>query len=240
MPILERGDASIYYEEYGDGFPVLLFAAGSLQSTIDAWHRGRWDPTKELVPEFHVIAMDQRNAGRSRAPIRATDGWKTFLEDHIALLDHLKIERAHVMGACIGVSFILQLVEAQPERVVAAVCQQPIGANQPRETYAGFDRWAESLTDHPEATPEVLAAYKNNIYGPGFVLSVSRDFVRGCQTPLLILPGNDDSHPLEIAQELAQLAPNAEYIAEWRDEAADAAYRRVHEFLREHTSVSTR
>src|SRR5579884_1650831 len=102
MPYLQRGDTSIYYEEYGAGYPVLLFAPGSLNSTIDAWHRAHWDPTKELAREYRVIAMDQRNAGRSRAPIAASDTWETFLADHLALLDHLQVARCHVMGACIG------------------------------------------------------------------------------------------------------------------------------------------
>ena len=60
MPYLQRGDASLYYEEYGAGYPVLVLAPGSLNSTIEAWHRSRWDPTRELASEYRVIAMDQR------------------------------------------------------------------------------------------------------------------------------------------------------------------------------------
>ena len=58
-------------------------------------------------------------------------------------------------------------------------------------------------------------------------------------TPLLILPGNDQAHPYEIARELADLAPNAEFIADWREgEAKAAAFARVREFLRSHMPVS--
>jgi pimeloyl-ACP methyl ester carboxylesterase len=238
MPVLERGEVSIYYEVYGSGYPVLLGAPGSLQSTIEAWHRSRWDPTVELASEFQVIAMDQRNAGQSRAPIQATDGWQEFLDDQVALLDHLSIERCHYMGACIGVSFALRLIEAQPWRVSAAVLQQPIGANEPRSVSGGFDRWKEALTGHPEATEAVLKAYQENLYDPLFVYSVSRDFVRSCDKPLLVLPGNDQAHPYEIARELADLAPNAEFVPEWREgPAAEAAFKRVREFLRSHTPV---
>ena len=238
MPILNRGDVSIYYEEYGAGYPVLLGAPGSLQSTIEAWHRSPWDPTVELASDFRIVAMDQRNAGRSRAPIRANDGWQQFLEDQVALLDHLSIEQCHYMGACIGVSFALRLIEAQPWRVSAAVLQQPIGATEPRSVSGGFDRWKDSLTDHPEATEEVLKAYQENLYGPLFVYSVSRDFVRSCDKPLLILPGNDQAHPFAIAKELAELAPGAEFIPEWREgDAYKAAFKRVREFLLSHTPV---
>jgi pimeloyl-ACP methyl ester carboxylesterase len=239
MPYLQRGDASIFYEEYGAGYPVLLFSPGSLNSTIDAWHRARWDPTQELAGEYRVIAMDQRNAGRSRAPISAADNWETFLADHLALLDHLRISRCHVMGACIGVSFALRLIQERPDLVSAAVMQQPIGANAPRTESSGFDSWRAQLTGHPEAADAVMQQYHENLYGPLFVYSVSRDFVRSCTTPMVILPGNDQAHPYEIADELARLAPDAEFIPEWREgPALESAFQHVREFLRAHTPVA--
>jgi pimeloyl-ACP methyl ester carboxylesterase len=240
MPFVQRGDASLYYEEYGSGYPILLFSPGSLQSTIDAWHRAKWDPTVELASEYRVIAMDQRNAGRSRAPISAGDGWETYLHDHIALLDHLGLERVHIMGACIGVSFALSLIKEQPERVSATIMQQPIGANAPRTVSDGFARWREQLSGHPEATDAILQRFHDNLYSPLFVYSVTREFVRACPTPMIVLPGNDQAHPFEIAEELASLAPNAELIPEWRDGPAfESAFTRVRAFLRAHTPVTT-
>jgi pimeloyl-ACP methyl ester carboxylesterase len=239
MPTLQRGDASLYYEVYGSGYPVLVLAPGSLNSTIEAWHRSAWDPTKELADEYQVIAMDQRNAGQSRAPIGPADGWDTFLGDHLALLDHLGIERCHVMGACIGVSFALKIAQVQPQRVSAAVMQQPIGALKPREESMGFDNWVKDLVDHPEATPAVLKSYYNNIYGSFFVYSVTRDFVKLCQTPMLILPGSDAAHPHEVAEQLHDLAPNSEFIDDWKEGAGhEAAFARVREFLRGHTPTA--
>lgn len=95
MPLLERYGLSLYYEDSGSGYPVLLLAPGSFQSSIDWWHEEyrETDPTSYLANDFRLIAMDQRNAGRSRALITAADGWHNFTEDHIALLDHLGIER---------------------------------------------------------------------------------------------------------------------------------------------------
>jgi pimeloyl-ACP methyl ester carboxylesterase len=184
--------------------------------------------------------MDQRNAGRSVAPIRGTDDWDTYLADHLALLDHLDIRRTHVMGACIGVSFALKLIEAQPNRVSATVMQQPIGANAPRTLSDGFARWREQLSGHPEATDAVMQQFHDNLYGPLFVYSVSRDFVRSCTTPMVVLPGNDQAHPFEIAEELAQLTPNAEFIPEWKEGAAlETAFARVLEFLRANTPVAS-
>lgn len=241
MAFMQHGDASIYYEEYGSGYPLTLFAPGSLQSSIEWWHESPWDPTVELASEFHVIAMDQRNAGRSRAPITANDGWRTFLSDHIALLDHLGIQQTHVMGGCIGVPFSFQLMAAQPGRVSAAILQNPSGAIQRREVNTGFNRWREQLTGHPEATDEVLDAYHENLYRNLFVYTVSRDFVCSCQIPMLILAGNDQAHPHELSVELSQLIPKMEYFDEWREGAArEVAFKRVREFLRSYTPAVSR
>src|SRR5256885_10959312 len=113
MPTFERGDLSLYYEEYGSGYPVLLFAPGGMRSSIDAWRSSPFDPTRELAGDFRLIAMDQRNAGRSRAPIGADD-WATSTADHLALLDHLEIQRCHVTGGCIGSSHCPSTCRAGP------------------------------------------------------------------------------------------------------------------------------
>jgi hypothetical protein len=118
--------------------------------------------------------------------------------------------------------------------------QQPIGANAPRTLSDGFARWREQLSGHPEATDAVMQQFHDNLYGPLFVYSVSRDFVRSCTTPMVVLPGNDQAHPFEIAEELAQLTPNAEFIPEWKEGAAlETAFARVLEFLRANTPVAS-
>jgi pimeloyl-ACP methyl ester carboxylesterase len=243
MPSFEYGDVSIYYEEFGEGFPVLTFAPGGLLSTIDFWSRpaSPVNPTTTFSSEFRVIAMDQRNApGRSRAPITAQDSWQDYAADHLALLDHLGIDQCHLYGQCIGGPFILSLLKAQPQRFPAAILAQPIGRVAPElpPPSGTFNTWAEGLQDHPEATEDVLNAFYANLYGPGFAYSVDRDFVRGCQTPCLVLAGNDQAHPFAIAEELAQLLPNAEFIPEWKEGAPlAAATERMKQFLRDHTPV---
>jgi len=117
MPSFEHNGAPIYYEEYGQGFPILTFAPAGLASVIKVWSEpsAPINPITEFAGDFRVIAMDQRNAGgQSRAPITARDSWDSYTQDHIALLDHLRIDRCHLYGQCIGGSFILNLLNKQP------------------------------------------------------------------------------------------------------------------------------
>ncbi|WP_179137715.1 alpha/beta fold hydrolase [Candidatus Entotheonella palauensis] len=138
------------------------------------------NPTTEFAGAFQVIAMDQRNAGgRSRAPITSQDSWDSYTADHIAVLDHLGIEQCHLYGQCIGGPFILNLIQAQPQRIVSAGLAQPIGrveAALPPRTER-FNMWANTLTDHPEVSEQVLDAFCQNLYGPGFAYCVDRAFV---------------------------------------------------------------
>jgi pimeloyl-ACP methyl ester carboxylesterase len=241
MPTFEHHGATIYYEEFGQGFPILTFAPAGLQSIIDVWSgpSAPVNPTTEFAASFRVIAMDQRNAGgRSRAPITAHDGWPTYAGDHIALLDHLRIDRCHLYGQCIGGSFIMTLLKAQPQRFACAVLAQPIGrvgAMAPGRA-ARFDAWAKTLGDHPEVTEPMLDAIYRNLYGPGFVYSVDRAFVSSCRTPCLVLAGNDEAHPFAISEEVAKLLPDADFVPEWKSGAALASAKaRIKAFLTKHT-----
>ena len=65
-----------------------------------------------------------------------------------------------------------------------------------------------------------VEAYLHNLYRvqPDFVYSVSRDFVRSCQTPILVMPDDTPAHPYQISVDVASLAPNAEVtIYPWRE-----------------------
>ncbi len=241
MPTIEHNGATIYFEDYGKGFPILTFAPAGVKSTIAVWGTpsAPINPITEFTSNYRVIAMDQRNAGgKSRAPITAKDGWHSFAADHLAILDHLKVERCHLYGQCIGGSFIMSLLKAQPQRFACAILAQPIGrvgALKPGRA-ARFDEWAKGLEDHPEATDEVLDALYRNLYAAGFLYCVDRAFVSTVKTPCLVLAGNDEAHPYPISEETAKLLPNAEFIQEWKTGAAlEAAKKRVKEFLAKHT-----
>lgn len=238
MPTFARGAATIYYEEHGAGYPLVLFAPGGMRSRIDFWRQSPFDPLVALSDQFRVIALDQRNAGQSRAPI-GDDDWSTYTADHLALLDHLGIDRCHLLGGCIGSSYCLGLIRAAPARVGAAILQNPIGlSNGNREEFRRmFAEWAAEIApDHPEADAATLQAFGERLFGGEFVFSVPRNAVRTCPVPLLVLAGDDNFHPTATAREIAELAPQAELVLTWRTpDVIEETVQRVRDFLSAHT-----
>ena len=238
MPIFKRDDIELYYEEHGAGFPVLLLAPGGMRSAVSYWEKAPWNPIEHLSPHYRVIAMDQRNAGRSVAPVRATDGWQIYTEDQLALLGHLGVDRFHVAGMCIGGPFIMGLIQAAPQRVVSAVVFQTIGLDNNREVFFElFDSWSSELKPkRPDVSEATWASFKQSMFGGDFLFIVPRAFVPRCQTPLLVLMGNDQYHPESSSREVATLAPQARLIEDWKEpEHQPAAKKAVEEFLARHT-----
>jgi len=238
VPVAQVGEAKIAYEERGSGFPILLIAPGGMRSAAALWERAPWNPIDHLAEHFRVVAMDQRNAGRSVGPIRPGDGWETFRSDQLGLLDALGIDRFHYLGMCIGGSYGFGLIEAAPERVVSAVLLQPIGLDQNREAFFEiYDAWASDLrAARPEVSDEALASLREAMFGGDFLFNTSPRAVEQCRTPLLVLMGKDLHHPESISRSVASLAPKARLIERWKEPAhRDAARAAVLEFLLSHT-----
>lgn len=246
MPVLQRPDAAIHYDVYGEGPPVLLFAPGGLRSRAALWHAGSegrvqpWVDWTVALPEagFQAIAMDQRNAGRSTGAVEADHGWHTYAADHLALMDALGHRRFHVLGGCIGGSFCLKLCEMAPERVISAVLQNPIGLHPEHPGYFpdGAVEWSAALrAARPELDPAALAGFARNMWGGDFVFCVDRDFARRCPVPTMLLPGTDIPHPAVTSTELTALLPGVEVVEAWRGPAHWEAQRTaVVGFLRRH------
>jgi alpha/beta hydrolase fold len=247
MPTLKIPDGEIYYEVHGGGFPLMIFAPGGLRSELAFWRHspsnpaapaGWMDPMAVLSDKYRVVAMDQRNAGRSRTRIDGSDDWHIYAADHLALADHLGLDRFHVMGGCIGASFCLTLCELAPERITSAVLQNPIGHADNRDVFTNLvQTWAKGIREErPEIEERILNRFGDNMFGGDFVFSVPRVFVRQCQTPLFVMPGDDQPHPQVIGEEIIELAPNAEALRRWKGpEHLQTAIERVTAFLDKHT-----
>ena len=236
MPFFERDDRRIHYEVSGDGEPIFMIAPGGMRSANDLWQGQPWDP-RQLAGEYSVIGMDQRNAGQSTAQVSGDDGWHTYADDQLALLDHLGLDRCHVIGMCIGGPYILGLLRAAPQRFASAVLLQPVGIDGNRSELRGmFDDWAAKIVDqHPEADSDDWAQFKSNMWDGDFVLTATPNQVSAIQTPMLVAMGNDIFHPSATSRQIVDLAPNAHLIEHWREPehlpVADAAIRA---FLSEH------
>ena len=243
MAVYERGDISIYYEEHGNGFPLLLLAPGGLNSTVGFWSRMPINPLELFPDQYHVIAMDQRNAGRSAGPLPTEDPWGGYADDQLGLMDHLGIDRFLTLGCCIGCSFILKLVERAPERVVAGIMEQPIGTD---ETNAGFfgsesrmhTQWAEDLlAQRSDVTADDVDTFGRHMWADQFVFSVPREFLATVSHPLLVCPGNDAAHPKGVGLEVARLLPNAELLENWKEppELIPQTVQKMSQFLAAYT-----
>jgi pimeloyl-ACP methyl ester carboxylesterase len=248
MPFYERGSASIYYEEVGSGFPLLIIPGGGLNSTIAAL-QAPFNPMETYESDFHCISSDLRNAnlGRSSGPLEIESPWDTYAEDQLGLMDHLGINKFLVLGFCIGGPMIHNLMRLAPERIIASAMMQPSGyrPETPDIFYQNnITGWGPPLCErNPKVTMDMVHDFLTNMYTnrADFVFTVSRDFVRSNQIPLLIAPDDVPAHPYKTAMEVASLSPNAEVtIYPWKDsqdhinEAVDHARR----FLKGHEPKS--
>jgi pimeloyl-ACP methyl ester carboxylesterase len=235
MPTLNRPDgAEIQYEVKGNGpNHVLLLSPGGMWSSRNTWNISPYNPWMDasLAANFTLIGMDQRMSRHGNLSDDHDIGWETFRDDQIALLDHLNVEKCHILGSCIGPSFGLKLLHDYPDRFERAVLMQPIGLHEHTtevDKWEGlstsgvdhwFDKWADEMVDANRASKEAVDKLKSNMFGTDkdFIFSCTRKDVTAVKHPLLVLAGVDIYHPSGTAREIARLAPNARLIEGWRN-----------------------
>jgi pimeloyl-ACP methyl ester carboxylesterase len=216
-----------------------------LNSRISNWAGAVINIMEEFKNDFRVISMDQRNAtnGESTGPIAVDNPWDAFADDQLGVMDHLGIGQFFFFGNCIGGPFAMKLMERAPLRVVAAILSQPVGhrPEQPDYMYdSGKDVWAkEFLQRRPDVSMATVEKYLHNLYRvrPDFVYSVSRDFAKSCETPMIVLPDDIVAHPLQTSIDIASLAPNAEItVYPWKEppELKARTINRARTFLKRH------
>lgn len=243
MPFYEKGNVRIHYEEAGSGFPLLILPGGGLNAVMGYLGGGApFNPMTEFSDRYRCITMDLRNAngGQSTGPVEVDRPWDSYADDQFGLMDHLGITEFLVMGFCIGGPFIWNLLRRASARIPAAVLVQPSGfrPEMPDLFYQNnIKGWGPPLCERrSDVTMEMVDAFLNRMYraNPDFVFTVSRDFVRACQTPVLVLPDDVPAHPYAVAMESARLAPNSQVsLYPWKDpkELVPLAVRHVRMFL---------
>jgi pimeloyl-ACP methyl ester carboxylesterase len=251
MPFYEKPNTRLYYEESGSGFPLLIIPGGGLNATVRYIREtAPFDAIEEFSREYRCISFDLRNAngGQSSGPVEIDRPWDSYTDDQLGLMDHLGIRTFMVLGYCIGGPFIWNLLRRAPERIVAAVLAQPSGFRPelPDLFYQNnIKNWGPALCDRrPDITMNMVDAFLKKMYGssPDFVFTVTRDFVRRCAAPILVLPDDVPAHPYAVAMESARLAPNAQVsLYPWKEpkELVPLVVRHVRTFLRAHRPAVT-
>ena len=110
MPSIQRGDVTTYYEESGQGEPLVLICG--LSADLQYWRF----QVPALSKHYRVICFDNRGAGRSSAPDHA-HSLPELVDDVVALLEHLEIDSAHVLGHSMGGQIAQLLAVSHPKRV---------------------------------------------------------------------------------------------------------------------------
>ena len=246
MPDYEKGDVRIHYEEAGTGFPLLMIPGGGLNSTMSYFTGlSPFNPMEEFKDEYRCIVADLRNAngGQSSGPLEIDRPWDSYADDQLGLMDHLGIKKFIVMGFCVGGPMGWNLIKRAPERVVAAVLAQPSGSRpEMRDLFYenNMKGWGPGLTaKRPEITMAMVERFLTKMYrtNPDFVFTVTRDFVRACDKPVLVLPDDSPPHPYAAAMETVMLAPKSEvsfFPLKEPKERVPIAVRQIRSFLRAH------
>jgi hypothetical protein len=135
-------------------------------------------------------------------------------------------------------------LQRAPDRIVAAVASQPSGWRKELPTLSyesNMKGWGPEITTRrPDISMEMVDRFLTRMYrgaAADFVYTVSRDFVRSCQTPVLVMPDDSPPHPYTIAMESVMLAPQSEVsLFPWKDpkDRVPVAVRQVRSFLRAH------
>ena len=134
------------YEVTGSGPPLLMFSPGGFDATVEKWSTlgvyARVKLVEHLPKKFTCIAYDRRETGQSGGRVERVT-WESFVAQGKGLLRHLQIERAHLIGGCMGCSVAMAFAAAHPQSVMSMVLWWPVGGAKYR--IKGQQRFAEHL-----------------------------------------------------------------------------------------------
>jgi pimeloyl-ACP methyl ester carboxylesterase len=146
VPTVDVDGIATRYEVMGSGQPLLMFAPGGFNATIESWSlQGVYKELKllEHLPRHYTcVVFDRRECGQSGGRVERLE-WQHYVAQGRGLLDHLGIERAHLVGGCMGCCPVTTFSVMHPERVLSAVLWWPVGG--PRYRLSSHQRFAEHL-----------------------------------------------------------------------------------------------
>jgi pimeloyl-ACP methyl ester carboxylesterase len=146
MPFIKTDGIDTHYNIMGSGQPILMYAPGGFDARIEKWtDLGIYKKIKllqHLPSKFQCILFDRRENGKSGGRVERIT-WNHFVTQGIALLDALGIDKAHLMGGCMGCSPVMAFGVAYPERTLSMVHYWPVGGAKYR--ISSHQRFARHL-----------------------------------------------------------------------------------------------
>ena len=223
MPHLNRGDAKLYYEDDGK-CPAILMTHGFVAST------GMWDGQVEAFKDrFRVIRWDMRGHGRTECPDdQSAYGQDITVADMVAILDHLEVDKAIIVGHSLGGFMSLRLNVMHPERVSALVLQ---GCGPGYRSDDSRAKWNERVDGRAKTIIE--EGYKALGGAAEVPVSVQRssqelamaargilaqvdakviDSLPHIDVPTLVIIGAGDSYYLQGSDYMTNRIPGAEHV----------------------------
>ncbi|MPZ58362.1 MAG: alpha/beta fold hydrolase [Rhizobiales bacterium] len=287
MSTITIGGITTRYEVLGSGPPLLMYAPGGFDGTLEKWSTigiyAKIKPLDHLTKKYTCIVFDRRETGQSGGRVERVT-WAHYVAQGRGLLAHLGIARAHLMGGCMGCCPVMAFGVMHPEMVLSMVLFWPVGGARYRiSTHQRFTDHIAFVQEHGLAGVVAAAASSTKSFGGdprgGPWVSVIRNdrafaerfaqqdaeryklivtgMMRGlfdrdtspgaepedllhCDTPALIVPGQDGAHATSAARYLHECLPKSEY---WdmpvERQTEDVTNARVVEFL-DGVSAATR
>ena len=154
MPFASINGIELYYEVHGQG-PALVFAHGGGGS-----HLSWWQQVPAFSDSFSVITFDHRSFGLSR-DVPDGPGPEAFVQDLVALLDHLEVEKAVLAGQSMGGWTVGCFAAAHPQRTNGLILCDTLGGIE-------TDQTAQAQAGIRERSRGSLAELLKNAYSPTF------------------------------------------------------------------------
>ena len=146
MPTAILDGIETRYEVVGAGAPLLMFSPGGFDATLEKWRTlgiyAKVKPLDHLARAYRCVVFDRRECGESGGRVEAVS-WDDFVAQGVALLDHLGIGAAHLMGGCMGCAPVVAFAAAHPERVASMILWWPVGGARYR--IKGRQRFADHV-----------------------------------------------------------------------------------------------
>jgi pimeloyl-ACP methyl ester carboxylesterase len=137
---------STRYEVIGSGPPLLMYSPGGFDATLEKWTTlgvyARVKLLDHLPQKYTCIVFDRRETGQSGGRVERIT-WAHYVAQGKGLLEHLKIDKAHLMGGCMGCCPVVAFGVAHPQATLSMILWWPVGGAKYR--IKGQQRFAEHL-----------------------------------------------------------------------------------------------